>query len=168
MYIILILIALQFLQPSPLYVVSPDFPDGGDIPVRFTCDGDDVYPTLIVNGIPEGTQSLALIVEDPDAPLETQWLVWNIKPTETITESSLREVDGIATAGSHRYRGPCPSDDSGQRYAFKVYALDAVLSIQSSAGRQAIEKEMEDHLLASGQLRGKYSRSVAIGKKRRR
>lgn len=157
------------LQPAPLNIISPDFPNGGAIPAKFTCDGEDVNPTLIVNGIPEGTKSLALVVEDPDAPLTTytQWLVWNIPPTETIAENSIPGIQGINTVGKNPYRGPCPVAGS-QRYSFKVYALKRILTLQPEADRSELEKAMQGHILATGELLGEYDRTVAVGKKKKK
>ncbi|MEX2231852.1 MAG: YbhB/YbcL family Raf kinase inhibitor-like protein [Cyclobacteriaceae bacterium] len=150
-------------------IISPDFPNGGAIPAKFTCDGEDVNPTLIVNGIPEGTKSLALVVEDPDAPLTTytQWLVWNIPPTETIAENSIPGIQGINTVGKNPYRGPCPVAGS-QRYSFKVYALKRILTLQPEADRSELEKAMQGHILATGELLGEYDRTVAVGKKKKK
>lgn len=157
------------LQPPALIVVSPDFPHEGDIPARFTCDGEDINPTLIINGIPEGTKSLTLVVEDPDAPLTTytQWLVWNIPPAETLPENTVPGVQGINTLGKNPYRGPCPVSES-QRYSFKVYALSTMLKLEPDAKRHNVEKAMEGHILAEGELLGRYSRSLVIGKQKRK
>jgi Raf kinase inhibitor-like YbhB/YbcL family protein len=160
---------LVLWQPPTLVIVSPDFPHDGNIPVRFTCDGEDINPTLIINGIPEGTRSLTLIVEDPDAPLTTytQWLVWNIMPVETIPENTVPGIEGTNTVGKNLYRGPCPVSDS-QRYSFKVYALSKFLQLDSDAKRYDVEKAMDGLVLAEGELIGHYSRSLAIGKQDRR
>ncbi len=166
MYIFIFFYTLIF-QPAPLTIISPDFPNEGNIPARFTCDGEDINPTIIINGIPEGTKSLALIVEDPDAPLTTftQWVVWNIKPTDTILENTVPGMEGINTVGKNPYRGPCPPAGS-QRYAFKVYALNTLLNLKSNAKRSHVDEAMKGHILASGQLIGEYNRSIAITKGR--
>ena len=161
---------LTLLQPAPLIIISPDFPNEGPIPAKFTCDGEDVNPTLIINGIPEGTKSLALVVEDPDASLTTftQWLVWNIPPTETIVENSIPGVQGVNTVGKNPYRGPCPTAAGAQRYSFKVYAIDRILTLKPEANRSEFDKAMEGHVLATGELLGEYNRTVAIGKKKKK
>lgn len=163
MYLFIFLWALV-AQPAPLTVISPDFSEGGFIPSRFTCDGEDVNPTLIIHGIPEGTRSLVLVVEDPDAALTTftQWLVWNIPPTDRIVENTIPGIEGINTVGKNPYRGPCPVAGS-QRYAFKVFALDRVLTLEANAKRYVVEQQMEGHILAAGQLSGEYNRTVATG-----
>lgn len=167
MHIFILFYTLIF-QAAPLTIISPDFPNDGNIPVRFTCDGEDINPTIIINGIPEGTKSLTLIVEDPDAPLTTftQWIVWNIKPTDTILENTVPGLEGINTVGKNPYRGPCPAAGS-QRYAFKVYALNTMLSLKPDAKRIHVEEAMKGHILAFGQLIGEYNRSIAITEKGR-
>jgi Raf kinase inhibitor-like YbhB/YbcL family protein len=166
---IITFILILFLQPAPLTIVSPDFANEGRIPVKFTCDGEDVNPTLIVNGAPEGTRSLALIVEDPDAALTTftQWIVWNIPPTETIGENTVPGTQGMNTLGKNPYRGPCPVTGT-QRYVFRVYALDRMLNLKSNAGRSALEEAMEGHVLATGELVGEYDRAVVADQKKKK
>ncbi|HTF27316.1 MAG TPA: YbhB/YbcL family Raf kinase inhibitor-like protein [Flavitalea sp.] len=168
MHIFTFLCAL-LLQPAPLTIISPDFENEGSIPSRFTCDGEDINTTIIVNGMPEGTKSLALIVEDPDAPLTTftQWLVWNIPPGERIPENSIPGIQGINTVGKNPYRGPCPVAGA-QRYSFKVYALNTILKLEQDADRSEVEKAMEGHILAMGELLGEYNRSVAVGEKNKK
>lgn len=168
MYIFIWLLAI-LPQPNPLYIISPDFPNEGSIPPKFTCDGENTNPTLIVNGIPEGTSSLVLIAEDPDAHGASvpQWLVWNIPPSDRITENIVQNPATMKTVERGAYRGPCPTSGSVQRYAFKVFALDTLLSLEPRAGRRALEKAMEGHILAKGQLLGKYSRSVQVGSSRK-
>ncbi len=161
---IFILLYLLAIQSAPLVVVSPDFEDGGYIPSRYTCDGDDVNPTLIINGIPEETRSMVLIVEDPDATITTftQWLVWNIPPQDTIRENTIPGVQGMNTVGKNPYRGPCPVAGA-QRYAFKFFAIDRLLNLEVNAKRNDVEKAMAGHILASGQLVGEYNRIIAEG-----
>ena len=163
---VLFLVTL-LLQPAPLYIVSPDFEDGGTIPTHCTCDGRNTNPTLIVHGIPKGTRSLALIVEDTDSPLDAQWLAWNIPPVETLDGETFLDITGnVRTAGN--YRGPCPESGAVQRYAFNIYALDTLLTLPSNTGRIALEKTMDAHILAAGKLQGTYSRSVVVGNRKRK
>ena len=159
----LILLIGQLLQPAPLYVVSPDFEDGGSIPAHCTCDGANNQPTLIVHGIPGAAKSLTLIVDGAESSVESEWLVWNIPPEETLDELTLV---GKKDAEIRRtYRGLCPESGVVQSYAFKVYALDTLLELPDNAGRVELEKAMESHILASGELRGNYSRSVVTGRR---
>lgn len=166
MHLIILFLAAILPQPGPLYIISPDFPNEGSIPPKFTCDGENTNPTLIVNGIPEGTASLVLIAEDPDAhrgESASQWLVWNIPPSDRITENIIQNPGTMKTVERKTYSGPCPSDGSVQRYAFKVFALDTLLSLESNASRHELEKAMAGRILANGELLGEYSRSVMMG-----
>ena len=158
----LILLVTLLLQPAPLYIVSPDFEDGGSIPARYTCDGMNSNPTLIVHGIPEGTQSLTLIIEDTETPLEPQWLVWNIPPIETLDEHTLLAINE-STKMNSAYGGLCPANQSLHTYAFRVYALDTLLTLRPDVSRMELEKAMQNHIMATGKLQGNYSRSVVMG-----
>jgi len=142
-----------------LHVSSPAFESNKLIPAKYTCDGDDVSPPLTIGGIPEGTKSLVLIVDDPDAPMGTwdHWVVWNIPPTRSIAEGTVPGTEGLNTYRRHSYGGPCPPSGT-HRYFFKVYALDTVLSLSSNATKRDVEKAMQGHVLAKGELIGLYRR----------
>jgi Raf kinase inhibitor-like YbhB/YbcL family protein len=147
---------------ASLKVTSSAFSDGGKIPRKYTCDDSNVSPPLHVENLPKAVKSLALIVDDPDAPGRTwtHWLLWNIDPKATeIRENSapLNAVQGTSDFGSARYGGPCPPSGS-HRYYFKAYALDATLSLPSSAKKIALEKAMAGHIIAQGSLMGTFSR----------
>ena len=153
-----ILIFLLFCQAPSLSVTSPDFESEGEIPSRFTCDGDDAHPTLRIQGIPEGTKSLAIIMEDPDVPLTTfnHWVVWNIQPVEVIEENSIITAShGYNSMGKTNYLGPCPPAGM-HRYFFKVFALNSMLDIEEDANKRKLESAMDDHILAKGELMGWY------------
>ncbi|OGL78707.1 hypothetical protein A3J43_02150 [Candidatus Uhrbacteria bacterium RIFCSPHIGHO2_12_FULL_54_23] len=130
------------------------------IPRRYTCDGEDVNPPLEFSGVPEGALSLAFIVDDPDAPagIWVHWTLWNIAPdTRSIPEHSVPAgaVEGTTSFGKTGWGGPCPP--SGEhRYFFKLYALDAVLDLSSSADKAALEQAMTNHTLAQAELIGLY------------
>ncbi|MBW2992325.1 YbhB/YbcL family Raf kinase inhibitor-like protein [Candidatus Woesearchaeota archaeon] len=143
-----------------LKLTSPVFENNGNIPAKYTCQGDDVNPELSIEGIPGGTKSLVLIVDDPDAPMGTwdHWVVWNIKPTDKIKENSVPGVQGMNDFGKHDYGGPCPPSGT-HRYMFKLYALDTELDIDESAHKKDVEKAMEGHILAKTQLIGLYQKS---------
>ena len=148
--------------PASLTVTSSAFSDGGKIPKKYTCDDSNVSPPLRIEKLPKAVKSLALIVDDPDAPGRTwtHWLVWNIDPKATeIGENSVPQdaVQGTSDFGSARYGGPCPPSGS-HRYYFRAFALDAVLSLPSSATKSAVEKAMAGHIIAKGSLMGTYSR----------
>ena len=142
-----------------LAVTSPAFENNKSIPSRYTCDGDDVNPPLTIEGIPEETKSLVLIVDDPDAPMGTwdHWIVWNIPPTSKIEENSVPGVEGLNDFGKHSYGGPCPPSGT-HRYFFKICALDTKLNLDSNSRKKDVEKAMKGHILASGELVGLYSR----------
>lgn len=154
------------LSPRPsdsMHLTSSAWQEGGSIPEQYTCDGEDVSPPLAVSGVPEGAQSLVLIVDDPDAPRGdwVHWTVWNIAPeTAEIAQSSVpaEAVEGMTDFGQPGWGGPCPP--SGEhRYQFKLYALDARLDLPSTARKADIEKAMEGHILEQTVLVGRYSRS---------
>ncbi len=147
---------------STLTLSSPAFKHHEHIPSKYTCDGSDVSPHLLVGSVPAGTKSLALIVDDPDAPRGTwvHWVVWNISPdTKEIKEGSV-------PAGAHQgmndfrqlhYGGPCPPSGT-HRYFFKLYALDSVLSPGANASKANVERAMQGHILAQAELVGMYQR----------
>ena len=141
-----------------LLVTSPVFYNNNMIPRKYTCDGDNVNPPLYVREVPKETKSLALIVDDPDAPSGTweHWNVWNIPPTKRIEENSVPGVEGTNDFGKHAYGGPCPPSGT-HRYFFKVYALDNMLSLQVHSKKKDIEEAMKDHVLAKGELVGVYT-----------
>ncbi len=140
-------------------VTSPAFENKESIPKKYTCDGEDVNPPLRIDRIPEGTQSLVLIVDDPDAPMGTydHWIVWNISPGEEIEENSVPGTEGLNDFDRHSYGGPCPPSGT-HRYFFKVYALDSELDLDKNARKGDVEKAMEGHILGKGQIVGLYSR----------
>ena len=142
-----------------LTVKSPAFENNKLIPSKYTCDGEEVSPPLTVEGIPEKTKSLALIMEDPDAPagLFIHWLVWNIPPTDKIQENSVPGTEGLNTDKTNSYHGPCPPGGT-HRYYFKVYALDAHLNLGAFSDKEVLENAMQNHILAHGELIGLYRR----------
>jgi Raf kinase inhibitor-like YbhB/YbcL family protein len=156
---VLISMMWVLVQTSTLTITSPDFEHEGEIPSRFTCDGDDSNPTLNIQGIPEGTQSLAIIMEDPDVPLTTfnHWIVWNIPPQETIAANSVPGIQGNNSLGRNSYLGPCPPGGT-HRYFFKVYALNIKLDIEEDSNKAKLEAAMENHTLAKGEMMGYYQK----------
>jgi len=118
-----------------------------------------VNPPLKIKDVPKGTESLVLIVDDPDAPMGTwdHWIVWNIPPTEAIDEDSVPGIEGMNDFNRHSYGGPCPPSGT-HRYFFKVYALDTSLHLDSNARKEDVERAMEAHILAEGEIVGRYSR----------
>jgi Raf kinase inhibitor-like YbhB/YbcL family protein len=145
-----------------LTITSPAFAEGGAIPLRYTCDGKDINPPLAFGVAPDGARSLALIVDDPDAPVGTwvHWVMWNIPhDVREIIENSFPEgaKQGLNDWKRNSYGGPCPPSGT-HRYYFKIYALDKTLDIPPTADKAALEKAMSGHILAQGQLMGTYRR----------
>jgi Raf kinase inhibitor-like YbhB/YbcL family protein len=146
---------------------STAFKEGEFIPKKYTCDGENVSPPLEWSGIPAATKSIALICDDPDAPMGTwvHWVIFNIpasanKLNEKISSHKVLE-DGTAQGNNDfrkiGYGGPCPPGGI-HRYFFKIYALDKRVELAPGATEKELIKEMEGHILAEGKLMGKYSR----------
>lgn len=142
-------------------VTSSAFKDGGDIPSKFSCDGANTSPPLQISEVPAGAKTLVLIVDDPDAPsgLFTHWMVWNLSPqTSTISEGSAPVgVHGTNDFGKSGYGGPCPPSGT-HRYYFRVFALDRKLDLARGAKRSQLDAAMKGHVIAQGELMGRYSR----------
>ena len=148
-------------------VKSASFPEGGTIPKQYTCDAADVSPALTWADAPEGTQSLALIADDPDAPVGTwtHWIIWNIPPgealpegqpkTDTLNDGSRQGRNDFKRIG---YGGPCPPAGKAHRYFFRLYALNAKLDLKAGASRADLEHAMKGRVLAQAELMGKYGR----------
>jgi Raf kinase inhibitor-like YbhB/YbcL family protein len=147
---------------AKMKITSAAFQENGNIPAKFTCDGADVNPALHVEATPVGAKSLVLIVDDPDAPsgLFTHWIVWNIDPKTTeIGESATLQggVQGTNDFGKSGYGGPCPPSGT-HRYYFKIFALDRMLDLKPTAKRAELDAAMRGHVIAQGELMGRYSR----------
>jgi len=143
-------------------ITSSAFADNGSIPPEYTADGRNVNPPLTISGIPDGTLSLALIMDDPDAPRGTwdHWIVWNIPPaTSEIAAGSVPPgaVQGANGWGRSDYGGPSPPSGT-HRYFFKLYALDTILELEPGANKAAVERAMEGHIVSQTRLVGLYSR----------
>ena len=152
----------------PLTLSSSAFSEGAAIPRRYTCDGDDISPSLSWSGAPAETQSLALIADDPDAPAGTwtHWLIWNIPAKATLLPEDVAKTE-LADNGARQgindfrrvgYGGPCPPPGKPHRYFFKLYALDARLDLKPAATKAALESAIESHILAQAQYVGTYGR----------
>ncbi len=143
-------------------LISPAFENYQKIPVQFTCDGRKAHPPLSISGVPSSAKSLALIVDDPDAPSGTftHWVIWNIHTdTNTVAEGAtpVESQEGTNSAGVVGYTPPCPP--SGQhRYFFTLYALDAKLGLDGKATKADVEKAMHGHVMMESLLVGVYSR----------
>jgi Raf kinase inhibitor-like YbhB/YbcL family protein len=147
---------------------SMSFQNGGDIPRKFTCDGADVSPELSWSEPPAGTQSFALIADDPDAPSGTwtHWVLFDVPPaTSSLAEgvSKIDELPGGERQGRndfHKigYNGPCPPPGKPHRYFFKLYALDRKLVLKPATSKQEVEQAMQGHILGDAKWMGKYQR----------
>jgi Raf kinase inhibitor-like YbhB/YbcL family protein len=143
-----------------LTVKSPAFQPNSPIPKKYSCDGEEMNPPITIEGVPKDSQSLSLIVDDPDAPHGTfdHWVVWDIPPSTTkIAERSVPGTEGLNGARKKGFMGPCPPSGT-HRYFFKVYALDTQLKLGPKTTKRELEKAMEKHILAKGELIGLYKR----------
>ena len=148
-------------------ITSSAFEDGGLIPAKYTCDGADVSPPLQWDAVPQGTRSIALICDDPDAPMGTwvHWVLFNLPsdakelaeniPSEETLPNGARQ--GVSDFGRIGYGGPCPPSGT-HRYFFKIYALDTEIGLEAGADKRQLLKTMEGHILEQGRLIGKYKR----------
>jgi Raf kinase inhibitor-like YbhB/YbcL family protein len=145
---------------SILSISSPSFKHEGLIPRTYTCEGSNINPPLVIEGIPEETRSLALIVEDPDAPGGTfdHWLIWNIPPVKVIPENSRAGLEGMNSKGELGYTGPCPPSGS-HRYFFKVYAVNILLDTQKGATKEKLEFALKNHTISEGEMIGLYKKT---------
>ena len=159
--ILLAAIASFAAEGARMKITSSAFHDGGNIPSKFTCDGSDTSPPLQITGVPSEAKSLVLIADDPDAPggLFTHWLIWNIPPqTNSIAEGSTpKGVQGTNDFGKSGYKGPCPPPGT-HRYSFKIFALDREPDLRSGAKRSQVDAAMKGHVIAQGELVGRYAR----------
>jgi len=151
-----------------LEISSTAFVEGDTIPTRFTCDGDDVSPPLTWTGTPSESRSIALIADDPDAPRGTwvHWVLYGLPPKAAGLPEAVPGREELDTGARHGkndfgrsdYGGPCPPRGSPHRYFFKVYALDVEITLGSGATKQALSEAMQGHILAQGELMGRYQR----------
>jgi Raf kinase inhibitor-like YbhB/YbcL family protein len=156
-------------DPTTSFVISSTaFTSGASIPVQYTCDGTDISPPLQWSGAPEGTQSFALIVDDPDAPGGTfvHWVLFDMPATTTALAEAASpgalpagSLEGLNDFGNQGYGGPCPPSGSSHRYYFRLYALDtAALGLAAGATRDQVDQAMSGRILAQAELMGTYAR----------
>ena len=148
--------------PDSIQVTAP-FSDGAAIPIRYSCDGDNVSPALTWSGVPAGTASLALVVDDPDAPGGTyvHWVLFAVPPSVTsLAEGAVAAGARQArnSAGHSRYDGPCPPRGKPHHYRFKVYALSEQLSAENGADTGDVLRSIEKAAIARGQVTGTFAR----------
>ncbi len=155
-------------QEANIAISSPAFQNNQSIPSRYACDGANVNPPLKIENVPGGTKSLALVLDDIDAPRGTyvHWIAWNISPAvKEIKENSVPQgaVQGLNDFKTNSYGGPCPPGRA-HRYLFTVYALDFSPTLDSKSTKADLEKVIEGHVLGRGDLSGKYQK-IKKGKK---
>ena len=141
-------------------ITSPAFENNNPIPRLYTCQGKDISPPLNIEGIPQGTKSLVLIMDDPDAPMGTwdHWVVWNIPPeTTTVLEGAPQGIEGMNSWPKKGYGGPCPPSGT-HRYFFKLYALGTKLNIPENSTKRDVERAMQGNIIAQTQLIGNYKK----------
>jgi Raf kinase inhibitor-like YbhB/YbcL family protein len=150
-------------EDSGFRLTSPSFPASGDIPARFTCSGDDLSPALAWTDPPAGTQSFALIVDDPDAPggVFTHWVLYDLPAgARQLPEGVPRTADsqGQNDFDKYGYGGPCPPPGNPHRYFFRLYALDKKLNLHAGAAKRDVEHALKGHVLAQTELMGRFGR----------
>jgi Raf kinase inhibitor-like YbhB/YbcL family protein len=157
------------MEPAlPFELISTAFEPGEPIPDKYTCDGEDVSPSLAWGDPPAGTRSLTLIMDDPDAPGGTfdHWILLNISPElRELPEAmpagtsfgDMTTISGMNSFGRSGYDGPCPPSGT-HRYFFKLYALDTTLNLDTTATKEQVLAAMEGHILAEAELMGTYIR----------
>ncbi|MCQ9207957.1 MAG: YbhB/YbcL family Raf kinase inhibitor-like protein [Omnitrophica bacterium] len=138
-------------------ISSKEFKHNQSIPAKFTCQGEDINPSLKIEDIPKGAETLALIVDDPDAPMGTwvHWVVFDIPLTGEIEENSIPGKQGNNNFGRKDYGGPCPPSGT-HRYFFKLYALDQKLDLAEGITKEQLEQAMQGHILEQAELIGLY------------
>jgi Raf kinase inhibitor-like YbhB/YbcL family protein len=155
-------------SPVAFTISSTSFSNGGDIAKKFTCDGADVSPQLSWSDPPAGTKSLALLADDPDAPVGNwnHWVLWNlpaesrqlaenVAKTAQMPDGSRQGLNDFRKTG---YNGPCPPPGKPHRYYFKIFALDTKLDLKANAGKRELEAAMKGHVLAQAEWMGRYGR----------
>jgi len=155
-------------EPAMLSILSPVFSAGEEIPVKYSCKGDNINPPFSISGVPKEAKSLVLIMDDPDVPknlkpdgMFVHWVLFNMPAVDfSIMENHVPEgaVQGSNGRGEAKYTGPCPPDRT-HRYFFTVYALNDVLGLQTGASKEQVEAAMQGHVIAQAELIGTFPHS---------
>lgn len=150
-------------EVGELIIESPDFRGNGTIPKRFTCEGENINPSIVIRNVPEGTGSLVVIMTEVDSVEEKQvhWLMYNVPVTSFINENSSQGDGGLNDFKNCCYNGPCPNYGS-RDYCFRVYAVDRQIELmEGGLTREELESIIQDHILACGKIVGMYRKFVA-------
>jgi Raf kinase inhibitor-like YbhB/YbcL family protein len=152
--------ALHAQGEVKMKITSPDFKNNELIPKKFTCDGEDASPCLVIESIPQQAKSLALVVDDPDAPMGTwvHWVVYDMPLLGRIEQDAVPGRQGKNDFGNRNYGGPCPPSGT-HRYFFKIYALDAMLDLKEGLSKKELERSMQGHIVEKAELVGLYKRA---------
>ncbi len=165
----IVVLIILFLSCASIYaqeagmsmkITSPEFKHNEYIPKKFTCEGQDISPTIVIEGVPATAKSLALVVDDPDAPIGmwVHWVVFDIPVTSTtIKEDTIPGKQGINDFRRNDYGGPCPPSGT-HRYFFKIYALDTMLNLKEDIKKKDLEKAMDGHIIDKAELIGLYQK----------
>lgn len=142
-----------------MLVNSPAFRPDEPIPMTYTCEGVNINPPLDLEGCPKDAKSLAIVVDDPDAPIGTwtHWIAWNIPVTKHIRSNHQYGVEGVNDFLRNQYDGPCPHHGT-HHYQFKVYALDCLLELPATTRQKDLERAMGGHILGYGEITGTYQK----------
>lgn len=140
---------------------SPAFAEGGEIPVRYSCKGENFSPPLTISGVPKGTARLVLVMHDPDAPNGDflHWTLWHLNPdVRVIPENTIPDdaVQGMNSAGTVGYMGPCPPSGT-HHYTFNLYALDATMNLPEGTRSDELMQAIDNHVVAQTALSGTFS-----------
>ncbi len=169
--IIFVILFSSFMEAqdkgAQMRLLSPAFKDKSEIPTKFTCDGEDISPPLMIKNVPKEAKSLALIMDDPDAPMGTfvHWVVYDIDPSTTLIEENQPHTPTILNGAKQGkndfpkigYGGPCPPNGR-HRYFFKLYALDAKLDLDPGLTKEELLKHIQRHVIAQSVFMGTYER----------
>lgn len=144
-----------------MQIQSPSFAQYEMIPKRFTFDGENLSPALVLHDIPKGVVSFAIIMDDPDAPMGVwdHWVVWNIPGASTVIPEGFEAPrEGVTSYGTNGYQGPSPPPGKPHRYFFRVYALDAFIQLEEGSTKQQLQKAIAPHIISQAELIGIYQR----------
>lgn len=150
----------QNIRTTELVVMSPIFDSEKNIPIKYTCEGENIQPPLVIQNLPAGTQSLAVVMYDADATNGhlTHWVAFNIEPKRVIDENSFPGITGKNGKGTNVYFGPCPSIGEHE-YHFQVYALNKMLSLKGNTDERRLKQAMGKSIIGYGELIGRYKKN---------